>query len=112
VRSPCTAAPHPRPVAHPHPHPRKRSAGRPDASRCLSAEYARADTYFLTHTHADHLQGLNEAWEGGTIYCSPIAATLLNQRYPTLQAPVVALEVRHHLPPQPHRKRGSIGQGT
>jgi Cft2 family RNA processing exonuclease len=37
--------------------------------------------YFLTHFHADHTEGLSDAWNNGPIYCSALTARLLNERF-------------------------------
>ena len=28
--------------------------------------------YFLTHTHADHMEGLDSSWSDAVIYCSEV----------------------------------------
>ena len=38
--------------------------------------------YFLSHLHADHTIGLSSNWRHGTLYCSPVTAAMLTQRFP------------------------------
>ena len=40
----------------------------------------RASAYILTHFHSDHYGGLTSAWDGGTVYCNPVTAALVQQQ--------------------------------
>jgi len=50
-------------------------------------------TYFLSHTHADHLHGLCDGWDRGKIYCSHETKFILLQKWPSLRPYVEAREV-------------------
>ncbi|GAB4818508.1 hypothetical protein N2152v2_005554 [Parachlorella kessleri] len=55
----------------------KRVPGTPfivDGFRFQSAECRH---YFLTHAHSDHTTGLGRSFSGGTIYCTPVTAAIL-----------------------------------
>jgi DNA cross-link repair 1B protein len=38
--------------------------------------------FFLTHMHTDHTAGLTPSWDRGPIYCSPLTAVLLKDKFP------------------------------
>ena len=48
---------------------------------------------FLSHMHADHIQGLNSSWSDQVIYCSNITRTLLISHHNINPSLVVALPV-------------------
>ncbi|KAK9812991.1 hypothetical protein WJX72_006870 [[Myrmecia] bisecta] len=40
-------------------------------------------SWFLTHFHSDHYQGLNSRYKAGLVFCTPITARLVQQRLKT-----------------------------
>lgn len=42
--------------------------------------------FFVTHCHSDHLGGLSNTFDRGTVYCSEITKILLLHKYPSLSA--------------------------
>eukprot|EP01112_Ceratiomyxa_fruticulosa_P019844 TRINITY_DN6591_c1_g1_i1.p1 TRINITY_DN6591_c1_g1~~TRINITY_DN6591_c1_g1_i1.p1 ORF type:complete len:113 (-),score=10.17 TRINITY_DN6591_c1_g1_i1:430-768(-) len=49
--------------------------------------------FFLSHMHTDHLNGLTNTWNLGTIYCSVITRKLLLHKFELPPGRVVGLEV-------------------
>ena len=41
---------------------------------------AECGVFFLTHAHADHMQGLHATWNRGLIHCSHLTAKFLTRR--------------------------------
>ncbi|KAI5567980.1 hypothetical protein BDE02_13G127800 [Populus trichocarpa] len=41
-----------------------------------------SQTYFLTHLHTDHTQGLTSKWGKGPLFCSKLTAKLLPFKFP------------------------------
>ena len=41
--------------------------------------------YILTHIHTDHLKGLSNTWNFGTIYCSTITKKLILNKFKKLK---------------------------
>jgi DNA cross-link repair 1B protein len=41
-----------------------------------------SQTYFLTHLHTDHIQGLTSKWGKGSLFCSKLTAKLLPFKFP------------------------------
>lgn len=41
-------------------------------------------TYFLTHAHHDHIQGLTNAWNAGPVYCSHTTLRITRNKFPEL----------------------------
>ena len=52
-----------------------------------------SDTYFLTHFHSDHYQGLDRHFNHGTIYCSPTTASLARLRLKVPSTCIIPLEL-------------------
>ena len=52
-----------------------------------------SDTYFLTHFHSDHYQGLDRHFNHGTIYCSPTTASLVRLRLKVTSTCIIPLEL-------------------
>lgn len=50
-------------------------------------------TFLLTHCHEDHIKGLHSSWNYGQIYCSPVSALLISERFPNLKPLVNPLEL-------------------
>ncbi len=53
------------------------------------SEYSFQPIFFLSHFHADHVQGLKDGWEVGPLYCTAITRALLLDKFPGLDATVV-----------------------
>uniref|UniRef100_A0A0G4HHD8 Protein artemis n=1 Tax=Chromera velia CCMP2878 TaxID=1169474 RepID=A0A0G4HHD8_9ALVE len=49
--------------------------------------------FFLSHTHADHLEGLHHGWKEGNIFCSQVCRRLLLRKFPSLERYTVPLEL-------------------
>jgi DNA cross-link repair 1A protein len=54
---------------------------------------ALSDTYFLTHFHSDHYQGLDRHFNHGTIYCSPTTASLVRLRLKVQSTCIIPLDL-------------------
>ncbi len=45
-----------------------------------SVAHIKAQTWLLTHFHADHYGGLTKGWSHGTLVCTPTTARLVQQK--------------------------------
>ncbi|KAK4797039.1 hypothetical protein SAY86_029365 [Trapa natans] len=50
-----------------------------------------SQAYFLTHLHADHIQGLSSAWSRGPLFCSRQTAKLLPFKFPNFNISLIRI---------------------